>query len=95
MRITAEALDDLHPLPHAGGEPPDQGIGISENIPDPATAGSDAQRASYQEALDYMQLPGGTPIKGVAIDVQFWFLDGQVSYSKVFTSYRNESIWRP
>ncbi|NIP92071.1 MAG: 3-isopropylmalate dehydratase large subunit [Akkermansiaceae bacterium] len=53
------------------GISPDQGIGISENIPDPVDAQSEAQRASYQEALDYMQLPGGTPIKGVKIDVAF------------------------
>jgi len=53
------------------GVSPDQGIGISETIPDPAEAESEALRASYQEALDYMQLPGGTPIKGVKIDVAF------------------------
>jgi 3-isopropylmalate/(R)-2-methylmalate dehydratase large subunit len=53
------------------GVSPDQGIGISENIPDPAKAASEGERISYQEALDYMKLPGGTPIKGVKIDVAF------------------------
>ena len=53
------------------GISPDQGIGIGESIPDPANATSDAERNSFQEALDYMQLPGGTPIKGVKIDVAF------------------------
>ncbi|MCH2063213.1 MAG: 3-isopropylmalate dehydratase large subunit [Roseibacillus sp.] len=53
------------------GISPDQGIGIGESIPDPANATSDAERHSFQEALDYMQLPGGTPIKGVEIDVAF------------------------
>ncbi|MFM1558088.1 MAG: 3-isopropylmalate dehydratase large subunit [Roseibacillus sp.] len=53
------------------GISPDQGVGISETIPDPADAENEVQRASYTEALDYMQLPGGTPIKGVKIDVAF------------------------
>jgi 3-isopropylmalate/(R)-2-methylmalate dehydratase large subunit len=72
------AYDDLIEIDAADIEPtvtwgisPDQGISISETIPDPAEAGSEALRASYQEALDYMQLPGGTPIKGVKIDVAF------------------------
>ncbi|MCS5540103.1 MAG: 3-isopropylmalate dehydratase large subunit [Roseibacillus sp.] len=70
--------DDLIEIDAADIEPtvtwgisPDQGISISETIPDPAEAGSEALRASYREALDYMQLPGGTPIKGVKIDVAF------------------------
>jgi 3-isopropylmalate/(R)-2-methylmalate dehydratase large subunit len=53
------------------GVSPDQGISISEPIPDPAEAGSDSLRESYREALEYMQLPGGSPIKGVKIDVAF------------------------
>ena len=53
------------------GVSPDQGVGISESIPDPANAENESQRASYEEALAYMQLPGGTPIKGVKIDVAF------------------------
>ena len=53
------------------GISPDQGIGIGESIPDPANATSEAERSSFQEALDYMQLPGGTPIAGVKIDVAF------------------------
>ncbi|MEE3180112.1 MAG: 3-isopropylmalate dehydratase large subunit [Verrucomicrobiota bacterium] len=70
--------DDLIEIDAADIEPtvtwgvsPDQGISISETIPDPTEAESEALRASYQEALDYMQLPGGTPIKGVKIDVAF------------------------
>lgn len=53
------------------GVSPDQGISISETIPDPAEAPTEVLRNSYQEALDYMKLPGGTPIKGVPIDVAF------------------------
>jgi 3-isopropylmalate/(R)-2-methylmalate dehydratase large subunit len=53
------------------GVSPDQGVGINESIPDLAHAKSEAEAASFKEALDYMQLPGGTPIKGVKIDVAF------------------------
>jgi hypothetical protein len=34
-------------------------------------------------------------IKGIAIDVQWWFLDHSISYQKVFAGYGEESIWRP
>ena len=53
------------------GVSPDQGIGISENIPDPEQASNEAERVSYQEALDYMKLPAGSAIKGKKIDVAF------------------------
>ncbi len=53
------------------GISPDQGIGIGETIPDPKDADSDAERASFQDALDYMKLPAGAPIKGNKIDVAF------------------------
>ncbi|MDA0767328.1 MAG: 3-isopropylmalate dehydratase large subunit [Verrucomicrobia bacterium] len=53
------------------GISPDQGIGIGESIPDPANAADENERKSFQDALDYMKLPGGTPIKGVKIDVAF------------------------
>jgi 3-isopropylmalate/(R)-2-methylmalate dehydratase large subunit len=53
------------------GISPDHGISISENIPDPAKAASPQEKASIDEALAYMKLPAGTPIKGVKIDVAF------------------------
>ena len=53
------------------GISPDQGISISENIPDPATAATPLEKASIEEALHYMKLAAGTPIKGVKIDVAF------------------------
>ena len=34
-------------------------------------------------------------VKGIAIDVQWWFLDYPIKYSRVFGTYRDESIWRP
>ena len=53
------------------GISPDHGIAISENIPDPANAATEIQKQSIEEALAYMKIPAGTPIKGVKIDVAF------------------------
>ena len=53
------------------GISPDHGIAISETIPDPAKATTPAEKATIEEALAYMKLPAGTPIKGVKIDVAF------------------------
>lgn len=53
------------------GISPDHGIGVSETIPDPAKASTPAEKATIEEALAYMKLPAGTPIKGVKIDVAF------------------------
>ncbi len=53
------------------GISPDHGIAISENIPDPALAETAQEKASIEEALAYMKLAPGTPIKGVKIDVAF------------------------
>lgn len=53
------------------GISPDHGIAISENIPDPAKAATPLEKQSIEEALEYMKIPAGTPIKGVKIDVAF------------------------
>ena len=53
------------------GISPDHGIAISENIPDPANAATEIEKQSIEEALAYMKIPAGTPIKGVKIDVAF------------------------
>ena len=50
---------------------PGQGLSISENIPDPARATTADEKASIEEALAYMKLPAGAPIKGVKINVAF------------------------
>ena len=70
--------DDIVKIDAASIEPtvtwgisPDQGIAISENIPEPAKAATPLERASIEEALAYMKLPAGTPIQGVKIDVAF------------------------
>ena len=71
-------FDDIVKIDAAEIEPsvtwgisPDHGISIAESIPDPATASSPEEKAVIEEALAYMKLPAGTPIKGVKIDVAF------------------------
>jgi 3-isopropylmalate/(R)-2-methylmalate dehydratase large subunit len=53
------------------GTSPDQGISVTENVPTLESAATDAQRVSIQDALAYMKLPAGKPIKGTKIDVAF------------------------
>jgi 3-isopropylmalate/(R)-2-methylmalate dehydratase large subunit len=50
---------------------PGQGISIAENIPDPATTSAVDEKAGIEEALAYMKLQPGAPIKGTKIDVAF------------------------
>src|SRR5580704_10016218 len=50
---------------------PGQGIPITGHVPDPARANSADERASIEEALAYMKLKPGAPIKGTRIDVAF------------------------
>lgn len=70
--------DDLVKINAADIEPsvtwgisPDHGISINETIPDPAKAANEEEKAVINEALAYMKLPAGTPIKGIKIDVAF------------------------
>ncbi|MGE9269375.1 MAG: 3-isopropylmalate dehydratase large subunit [Verrucomicrobiales bacterium] len=74
-----DAEYDDHVLIHAEeieptvtwGISPDHGVAVSECIPDPALAANAEEKATVEEALAYMKLPAGTPIKGVKIDVAF------------------------
>ncbi|MCF3652167.1 3-isopropylmalate dehydratase large subunit [Synoicihabitans lomoniglobus] len=50
---------------------PGQGISIDQSIPDPETATTVDERASIEEALEYMKFAPGAPIKGTKIDVAF------------------------
>ncbi|KXU35862.1 isopropylmalate isomerase [Cephaloticoccus primus] len=50
---------------------PGQGISIEEAVPDPAHASSADERTSIGEALAYMKLEPGAPIRGTRIDVAF------------------------
>ena len=49
---------------------PAQAISVEENIPDP-TQLSVTEASSTREALEYMKLKAGAPVKGTAIDVAF------------------------
>jgi 3-isopropylmalate/(R)-2-methylmalate dehydratase large subunit len=44
---------------------------ITERIPDPADAASEAERQSHQRALEYMGLSAGTPLEGLKVDRVF------------------------
>jgi 3-isopropylmalate/(R)-2-methylmalate dehydratase large subunit len=50
---------------------PGQAVAITETIPDPVKAKSVDEKASIEEALAYMKLHPGAPIKGTRIDVAF------------------------
>jgi 3-isopropylmalate/(R)-2-methylmalate dehydratase large subunit len=53
------------------GTSPDQAIAVTENVPTAESATTEPARISIQDALDYMKLPAGQPIKGTKIDVAF------------------------
>ncbi|MCW5828275.1 MAG: 3-isopropylmalate dehydratase large subunit [Deltaproteobacteria bacterium] len=50
---------------------PGQAISVKETVPSVEAAGSEAEKASVREALEYMQLEGGQPIEGVKVNVAF------------------------
>jgi 3-isopropylmalate/(R)-2-methylmalate dehydratase large subunit len=50
---------------------PGQGISIGENVPDPTRTSAADEKSSIEEALAYMKLTAGAPIKGTKIDVAF------------------------
>ena len=50
---------------------PGQGVFIDQNIPRIEEGATESERASIAEALEHMKLEGGTPIKGVKVDVAF------------------------
>jgi len=49
---------------------PGQAISIAENVPT-VEESADAEKANVAEALEYMKLPAGEPIKGTKVDVCF------------------------
>ena len=53
------------------GVSPDQAISVEENVPTPDQAKTAVQRESTEDALAYMKLTPGAPIKGTKIDVAF------------------------
>ncbi|MGA1204518.1 MAG: 3-isopropylmalate dehydratase large subunit [Opitutales bacterium] len=50
---------------------PGQGVFIDQRIPRVEDGKTESERAGIEEALEYMKLEGGTPIKGVKVDVAF------------------------
>jgi 3-isopropylmalate/(R)-2-methylmalate dehydratase large subunit len=70
--------DDVVKMDAAGIAPtvtwginPGQGVPITGTIPDPTKAATADERSSIEEALAYMKLKPGAPIKGTRIDVAF------------------------
>ncbi len=53
------------------GTSPGMTAEITERVPDPADAPTDADRQSYQRALEYMELRPGTPLEGLKVDRVF------------------------
>ncbi|HKU59756.1 MAG TPA: 3-isopropylmalate dehydratase large subunit [Gemmatimonadales bacterium] len=53
------------------GTSPGMTAEITERVPDPADAASDAERRSYARALEYMDLRPGTPLEGLRVDRVF------------------------
>ena len=53
------------------GTSPGMTEGIGERVPDPAVSASEAERRSYQRALEYMALQPGTPLEGLQVDRVF------------------------
>ena len=53
------------------GTSPAMTADITERVPDPATASTEADRLSYQRALEYMGLSPGTPLQGLKVDRVF------------------------
>ena len=53
------------------GTSPGMTADITERVPDPADAPSEAERQSCQRALDYMGLRPGTPLAGLKVDRVF------------------------
>jgi 3-isopropylmalate/(R)-2-methylmalate dehydratase large subunit len=53
------------------GTSPGMTAEITERVPDPADAPSEADRHSYRRALEYMNLAPGTPLEGLPVDRVF------------------------
>ncbi|MFL5515308.1 MAG: 3-isopropylmalate dehydratase large subunit, partial [Gemmatimonadales bacterium] len=53
------------------GTSPGMTAEITERVPDPANASTDAERRSLARALEYMDLQPGTPLEGLRVDRVF------------------------
>jgi 3-isopropylmalate/(R)-2-methylmalate dehydratase large subunit len=62
--------DQLEPMITYGTNP-GMGMGISDSVPSPNDARSDAERRNLEKALAYMGLEPGEPLKGHRVDTVF------------------------
>jgi 3-isopropylmalate/(R)-2-methylmalate dehydratase large subunit len=53
------------------GTSPGMVVAVTDAVPDPADAKSDADRRHFERALEYMDLKAGTPMEEIAIDRVF------------------------
>lgn len=53
------------------GTNPGQGLPLSQSVPDPATIADENERVAAENALAYMGLTPGTPLKDIAVDTVF------------------------
>ena len=53
------------------GTSPGMVVAVTDAVPDPAAAKSDADRRGFERALEYMDLKAGTPMDEIAIDRVF------------------------
>ena len=72
------AYDDVVQLDGAAIEPrvtwginPGQSVGVSERIPEPASAADASDAGAIGEALEFMGFTAGAPISGTRVDVAF------------------------
>ena len=53
------------------GTNPGQGLPLNARVPDPATVTDSAERAAIEQALAYMDLTPGTPLRDIKVDTVF------------------------
>lgn len=53
------------------GTSPEMVAPVTDNVPDPATAGNETKQNNYLQALKYMGLEAGTPIQSIKLDRVF------------------------
>ncbi len=53
------------------GTNPGQGLPLSASIPNPSDAANEVERVAIEQALSYMDLTPGTPLKEIAVDTVF------------------------
>jgi 3-isopropylmalate/(R)-2-methylmalate dehydratase large subunit len=79
LRSDPDAFFDRHVMLDASavqpqvtwGTSPGMTTDITGRVPDPGEADSDADRQSWQRALEYMELRPGTPLEGLKVDRVF------------------------